>query len=103
MGHILQRLEEQLSVFQNGSNLELMQQEHNPQVQIRTQLHSDSAIGEHLLKNRECAKNYENTKFSILTISCSQFQLQLLEAMYKKIKQPFLCKQKKNYILSATI
>ena len=32
------------SMFQNGSNLELMQQEHNPQNQIKTQLHSLTAI-----------------------------------------------------------
>ena len=28
------------SMFQNGPNLKLMQREHNPQDQIRTQLHS---------------------------------------------------------------
>ena len=33
----------------------------------------DSSIGQHLLKNRECAKNYEEIKFSILTMARSQF------------------------------
>ena len=59
-----------------------------------TQPDCDSAIGQHLLKNRECAKNHKDTRFSILTIAHSQFQLQLLEATYIKTRQPSPCKQK---------
>ena len=47
---------------------------------ITAQPDCDSAIGQHLLKNRKCAKNYKDTKFSILTFAHSQFQLRLLEA-----------------------
>ena len=57
-----------------------MQQENNSQNRTRTQPDCDSGIGQHLLKNRKSAKNYEDTKFSILTIARSQFQLRLWEA-----------------------
>ena len=59
-----------------------------------TQPDCDSAIGQHPLKKRKCTRNYEDTKFSILAIALSQFQLRLLEATYIKIRQPFKCKQK---------
>ena len=59
----------------------------------------NSAIGQHLLKYIECAKNYEDTKFLILTTARSQFQLRLLEATYIKIRQPSLCEQKNLYSL----
>ena len=85
------------SIFQNGSDLKLMQQEHNSQDRIKTQLQSQVAIPELdsiCWKIREDAKNYENFKFSILTIAGSQFQLRLLEVTYLKIRQPSLRKQK---------
>ena len=41
------------SMFQNESDLELMQQEHNPQDRIRKQLHSQTAI---LLLGSICGK-----------------------------------------------
>ena len=62
-----------------------------------------SAIGQHLLKNIECAKNYEDTKFSILTTARSQFQLRLLKATRIKIRQPSSVQTKRVCILSATI
>ena len=49
---------------------------------ITAQPDCDSAIGQHLLKNRKCAKNYEDIKFSILTFAHSQFQLRLLKATF---------------------
>ena len=78
--------------FQNGFDLESMQQERNPQDRIRKKLHRQTE--QHLLKNVECAKNYEDTKFSILTTARSQFQLRVLDAAHIKIRQPSLCKQK---------
>ena len=59
----------------------------------------DSAIGQHLLKNIECAKNYEDTKYSILTTARLPFQLEILEATYVKSRQLSLFKQK-NFVFS---
>ena len=54
-----------------------------------TKLDCDSAIGQHLLENDQCALNYDK-QFSILATACSSFQLNLLEAAYIKTRQPVL-------------
>ena len=43
---------------------------------------SDSAIGQHLLESNQCARNYSDSQFKILTTARSQFHLSLLEAVY---------------------
>ena len=50
---------------------------------------SDSAIGQHLLESNQCASNYSDLRFKILTTVRSQFHLSLLEAIYisRKKKQ----------------
>ena len=53
----------------------------------------DSAIGQHLLENDQCALNYDNKRFSILATARSSFHLNLLEAVYIKTQRPTLCKQ----------
>ena len=54
----------------------------------------DSAIGQHLLENDQCAANYNDDQFSILDTACSLFHLSLLEASYIKVQRHNLCKQK---------
>ena len=54
----------------------------------------ESAIGQHLLDNAQCALHYNNDKFSILTQDCSSFHLSALEVTFIKLLNPFLCKQK---------
>ena len=54
----------------------------------------DSAIGQHLLENNQCAANYNDDQFSILDTARSFFYLSLLEASYIKVRRPNLCKQK---------
>ena len=54
----------------------------------------DSAIGQHLLENNQCAANYNDDQFSILDTARSPFHLSLLEASYIKVRRPNLCKQK---------
>ena len=54
----------------------------------------DSAIGQHLLDNDQCALNYDNKRFSILAVARSFFHLNLLEAAYIKTRRPVLCRQK---------
>ena len=55
----------------------------------------DSAIGQHLLENDQCALNYANKRFSILATARSSFHLNLLEAAYIKTQRPGLCRQKR--------
>ena len=54
----------------------------------------DSAIGQHLLDNDQCALNYNNKWFSILAAARSSFHLNLLEAAYIKTRHPVLSRQK---------
>ena len=54
----------------------------------------DFAIGQHLLKNDQCALNYDNRRFSILATAHSCFDLDLSEAAYIKTRRTILCRQK---------
>ena len=56
---------------------------------------SFSAIGQHLLKNPTCAREYNDNKFSILARGRTSFHLSTLEAAYIKTCKPNLSKQKK--------
>ena len=47
----------------------------------------DSAIGQHLLENDQCALNYENKRFLILATKRSSFHLNLLEGAYIKTQE----------------
>ena len=44
----------------------------------------DSAIGQHLLDNEQCAANYNDKYFKILAVACNSFHLCLLEATFIK-------------------
>ena len=48
----------------------------------------DSAIGQHLLENKECAKHFNDAQFSILATARSSFHLSVLEATYINALQP---------------
>ena len=61
---------------------------------IRPQQFHESAIGQHLLDNAQCALHYSNEKFSILARGRSSFDLSALEATFIKSLNPLLCKQK---------
>ena len=54
----------------------------------------ESAIGQHLLENDQCALNYDNKRFSILAAARNSFHLNLLVAAYIKTQRPVLCRQK---------
>ena len=60
----------------------------------RTMPECDSAIGQHLLQNEQCAANYSDKKFKILATARNSFQLSLLEVAYIKTTRPVLCRQK---------
>ena len=53
----------------------------------------ESAIGQHLLDNAQCALHYKD-KFSVLARARTSFHLSALEATFIKSLNPLLCKQK---------
>ena len=55
---------------------------------------SDSAIGQHLIKNPGCAKTYTDDNVRIIEQARSSFHLHVLESVYTKTQNPVLCKQK---------
>ena len=59
----------------------------------RRQFH-ESAIGQHLLDNAQCALHYNKDKFSVLARARTSFHLSALEATFIKSLNPLLCKQK---------
>ena len=62
----------------------------------------ESAIGQHLLTNPECAKTYTDDNFRIIGQGRSSFHLGVLESVYIKTQNPVLCKQK-DFIFSLGI
>ena len=54
----------------------------------------DSAIGQHLLENPECAKMFYDDKFRKIGQARSSFHLGVLESVYIKTQNPVLCRQK---------
>ena len=57
-------------------------------------VYCDSAIGQHLFENKECAEHFNDAQFSILATARSSFHLSVLEATYINSLQPILCRQK---------
>ena len=55
---------------------------------------SDSAIGQHLITNPECAKTYTDDNFRIIGQATSSFHLSVLKTVYINTQNPVLCKQK---------
>ena len=63
---------------------------------------SDSAIGQHLIRNSECAKTYTDNNFEIIGQAKSSFHFNVLELVYIKTQSLVLCKQKE-FIFSLEI
>ena len=61
---------------------------------IRPQQFHESAIGQHLFDNAQCALHYNNKKFSILARGRSSIHLSALEATFIESLNPLLSKQK---------
>ena len=59
----------------------------------RRQFH-ESAIGQHLLDNAQCALRYNKDKSSVLARARTSFHLSALEAAFIKSLNSLLCKQK---------
>ena len=54
----------------------------------------DSAVGQPLLDNKQCAANYNYKRFKFLAVARNSFHLCLLEATFIKTRNPVLCKKK---------
>ena len=67
-----------------------------------SKVNCESAIGQHLLTNPECAKTYTGDNFRIIGKARSSFHLSVLESVYIKTQNPVLCKQK-DFIFSLGI
>ena len=67
-----------------------------------SKINCESAIGQHLLANQECAKTYTDDNFRIIGQARSSFHLSVLESVYIKTQNPVLCKQK-DFIFSLGI
>ena len=59
-----------------------------------SKVNCQSAIGQHLITNPECAKTYRDANFRIIGKARSSFHLSVLESVYIKIRNPALCRQK---------
>ena len=57
-----------------------------------------SAVYKHLVSSPECRKVFDDSWFSV--IRCARFfkQMQVLEAVYIRTRDPVLCKQKENVV-----
>ena len=52
-----------------------------------------------MLESNQCARNYSDSRFKILTTARSQFHLSLLEAVYISRKKTDLCSKSSSYSL----
>ena len=114
VGRTTQRLQERIKqhvpkAIRQKTTLTLEQGTHRSQP-TRTQLNrkckaksktqfkpeSDLAIGQHLLESNECARNYSDLQFKILTTARSQFHLSLLEAVY-------ISRKKNRFVLAKAV
>ena len=61
---------------------------------ISSKINCESAIGQHLITNPECAKTYTDDNFRNIGQSRSSFHLGVLESVYIKTQNTVLCRQK---------
>ena len=71
------------------------------QTKSKTQFESesDSAIGQHLVESNQCACNYSDSQFKILTTARSQLHLSLLEAVCISRKKQICAGKSSSYSL----
>ena len=69
-------------------------------VRNHTKPDCDSAIGQHLLENDQCALNHDNKRFSVLAKARSSFHLDLLEAVYINTQRRYYADIKSLFTLS---
>ena len=60
-------------------------------------INCESAIGQHLITNPECAKTYTDDNFRIIGQARSSFHLSVFKSVYIKSQNPVLYRQKISY------
>lgn len=99
VGRTSQRLQDRIKQHVPKRALEPITQRQLPPRSCKSQLSTqslscESAIGQHLLCNKDCAANYNDSRFSVLSRGRTHFHLSTLEAIFIKTKDPNLCRQK---------
>ena len=59
-----------------------------------SRINCESAIGQHLIANPECAKTHTDDNFRIIAEARASFYISVLEYLYIKTQNPVLCRQK---------
>ena len=98
VGRTTQRLENRIkqhfpSSIRNKSRPQREQPPRSCKSKITTKT-CDSANGQHLLENPDCAQIYNGNMFRTIGKARSSFHLAVLESIYTSTKKPLLCKQK---------
>ena len=99
-GRTTQRLEDRIkqhvpSHIRNKTHPKREQPSRSCKTKITTKT-CDSAIGQHLLENPDCAKNYNGDMFRIIGKARSSFHLAVLESIYISTKKPLLCRHQEH-------
>ena len=98
VGHTSQRLADRIkqhvptSIRKKSSTV----REQSPRMckNICSKITCESAIGQHLITNPDCAKTYTDDNFWIIGQARSSFHLGVLESVYIKTQNAVLCRQK---------
>ena len=98
VGRTSQRLQDRINqhvpkIIRNKLNQQRFQPNRQKKASISTP-YCDSAIGNHLLENQNCAALYNQNQFSIISTARSDFHLAVLESIHITLSQPNLCRQK---------
>ena len=88
VGRTSKRLESRIKEHVSNSTLHHIRNGTTPHSSV------DSAIGQHLLSNINCAVHYNIRAFSILHKGRNRHHLRILEAIYIALRRPSLCAQK---------
>ena len=78
---------------QDKKNLILREQPLRMCKNSNSKMKSDSAMGQHLITNPNCANTYSDDNFRTIGQARSSFYLSVLESVYIKTPNPVLCKQ----------
>ena len=98
VGRTSQRLQDRIcqhvpKIIRNKLNQERSQPNRKKKAPISIP-YCDSAIGNHLLENQNCAAHYNENQFSVIAKARSDFHLAVLESIHITLSQPNLCRQK---------
>ena len=58
----------------------------------KSKINCESAIGQHLIANPECAKTYTDDSVRVIGQARSSFHLSVLESVFIKTQNPVLCR-----------